>query len=167
MEFSIRPITADDWAEYRTIRLEMLQDSPTAFLERFSTARRFSDDEWKRRAARFSSATSIRLAAISADSEWVGSMGACIPDGATEPVLVAVYVTPAWRGDAAGVTDALLLEVEAWASARSDSIILEVHEDNARAMAAYLKRGYVATGNRRPYDLDPRRDELEMRKILR
>ena len=167
MDFSVRPVIADDWPSYRAIRLEMLEDSPTAFVELLSTAREQSDDQWRERAARGSSPTSIRFAAITADDTWIGSLGAFIPDGQTEPTLVGVYVTPPWRGDAAGVTDALLHAVETWASARSDSITLEVHEDNARAFAAYSKRGYVVTGNTRPYDLDPRSNEIEMRKTLR
>jgi ribosomal protein S18 acetylase RimI-like enzyme len=39
---------------------------------------------------------------------------------------------------------------------------LEVHEDNPRAAAAYRKIGFVETGRRRPYPLDPSGEELEM-----
>jgi len=167
MEFSVRPITADDWPSYRAIRLEMLEDSPAAYVELLSTALKATDDEWRQRAARGSSPTSIRFAAITDGGDWIGSMGAFTAEGATSPMLVGVYVAPAYRGDGFGVTDALLRAVETWARDRSDSITLGVHEDNARALAAYAKRGYVATGNKRPYELDPSRDELEMRKTLR
>lgn len=167
MEFSVRPVTADDWQQYRAIRLEMLQDSPAAYVERLSTALELSDDDWMRRAARASSPTSMRLAAITAEGTWIGSMGTFIPKGTREPTVVAVYVTPGWRGDARGVTDALFAAVEDWSRERTDSITLEVHEDNARALAAYAKRGYRLTGNTRPYELDPDSNELEMRKMLR
>lgn len=167
MDFTVRPIAGADWWQYREIRLEMLEDSPTAYVERLSSALELSDDEWMQRAARAWSPTNARLAAITADGTWIGSMGAFVPEGTTEPIVVGVYVTPAWRGDAHGVTDALLAAVEDWARERSQSIMLEVHEDNARALAAYAKRGYRLTGNTRPYDLDPGSNELEMRKTLR
>ena len=167
MEFSVRPVVAEDWQSYRAIRLEMLEDTPTAYVERLSTALEQTDNQWRERTARGSSPTSIRCAAITTDGGWIGSMGGFIPDGHTEPILVGVYVAPRWRGGAAGVTDALLHAVETWARARSESITLEVHEDNARAFAAYSKRGYVVTGNTRPYELDARSNEIEMRKMLR
>jgi phosphate-selective porin len=57
--------------------------------------------------------------------------------------------------------------VEDWAAVRSPTIWLDVHADNHRAHAAYVKRGYVLTGNTLPYDLDPAQTELEMIKRLR
>jgi ribosomal protein S18 acetylase RimI-like enzyme len=82
-------------------------------------------------------------------------------------MLYGVYVVPSARGADAGVTDALLDAVESWAREDYATLRLEVHEDNARARAAYEKRGFVPTGHRRPYVLDPTREELEMIKQLR
>ncbi|NII42528.1 ribosomal protein S18 acetylase RimI-like enzyme [Curtobacterium flaccumfaciens] len=39
---------------------------------------------------------------------------------------------------------------------------LHVHEDNARALAFYERRGFRRTGHTEPYELDPRRAEIEM-----
>ena len=41
-------------------------------------------------------------------------------------------------------------------------LVLEVHQDNARAITAYGRLGFVATGQRRPYPLGPDRDEIVM-----
>ncbi|MCW2615449.1 MAG: ribosomal-protein-alanine acetyltransferase [Frankiales bacterium] len=49
----------------------------------------------------------------------------------------------------------------------ADRLLLEVHEDNAVALAAYLRLGFVETGERRPYPLGPDRDELVMALDLR
>ncbi len=41
-----------------------------------------------------------------------------------------------------------------------------MHEDNPRAEAFYLRRGYRLTGATRPYDLDPATSEREMVRAL-
>jgi ribosomal protein S18 acetylase RimI-like enzyme len=46
------------------------------------------------------------------------------------------------------------------------SLLLHVHEANARARAFYRRRGFVETGVRLPYSLDETTDELEMRLDL-
>ena len=61
------------------------------------------------------------------------------------------------------MTDALLDAVVDWALSRNASrMLLEVHEDNASARAFYRRRGFVETGQRKPYPLDPSADELVM-----
>jgi len=86
--------------------------------------------------------------------------------GVGGPTLVGVYVAPGFRGRRAGVTDALLDAVEAWAREHADVLRLEVNELNARARAAYERRGFVLTGRTSPYPLDPPSLELEMIKRL-
>jgi GNAT superfamily N-acetyltransferase len=167
MEFTVRPVVEDDWESYRAIRLEMLLDTPIAYGDRFESAQKLTEQEWRERAARGASGTSILVAAVDADGQWIGTMGGYIEREIGGPVLVGVYVQPRFRGSAAGVTDALLTAVEDWARARYSTLRLEVHEDNARARWAYAKRGFVTTGHRRPYAFDTTRDELEMLKQLR
>ncbi|MDP9435372.1 MAG: GNAT family N-acetyltransferase, partial [Actinomycetota bacterium] len=51
----------------------------------------------------------------------------------------------------------------AWARSQgADALLLEVHEDNAPARAAYGRLGFVETGARRAYPLGPG-EELTMR----
>ena len=73
-------------------------------------------------------------------------MGGYIPDAATGPLLVGVYVAPDHRGDAAGVSRLLLDAVERWALGHSDTLRLEVHEDNPRARRFYEKLGSRSPG---------------------
>lgn len=171
MQFTIRGIFGDDWAEYRAIRLEMLRDTPSAYSESLDSALRLSDDAWRTRAEAAPAgvarepAGSARFAAIAPDGRWVGSVSGYV-DGDDGPVLVGVYVAPDFRGDAVGVTTPLLNAVEDWARGHSRTLRLEVHESNARAIASYTKRGYRFTGRSTPYALDPTERELEMVKDL-
>jgi GNAT superfamily N-acetyltransferase len=82
-------------------------------------------------------------------------------------MLVGVYVAPDRRGDGAGVTRALLDEVERWALGHGPTLRLEVHEDNPRARRFYEKLGFVLTGRTSTYPLEPGGLELEMIKRLR
>lgn len=164
--FSIRSQNADDWRQVRDLRIEMVRDTPIAFGETLEATLAFDEVEWKRRADRGTVDGSIAIAAISESGRWIGTMSAYLPDDATGPLLVGVYVTPDFRGKAAGVTDSLLQRIETWARIHGTGLTLHVHEDNSRAQAAYAHRGFVATGRTAPYVVDLRRDELEMVKTF-
>ena len=98
---------------------------------------------------------------------WIGTMGGFLGGlGSTGPLLVGVYVAPGHRGRSAGVADALLDAIEDWARTHGSTLSLHVHEDNARAIAFYERRGFTFTGVSAPYDLAPSRLELEMRRTL-
>jgi len=60
------------------------------------------------------------------------------------------------------VTDALLDAVIEWARPRGERLLLEVHEQNDRAIRYYQRRGFRLTGVRVPYPLDRTADELQM-----
>jgi ribosomal protein S18 acetylase RimI-like enzyme len=162
----IRRTVEGDWAEVRRLRLEMLADTPLAYLETLAHAERRSEAEWRARAREGSSSHAITVVAETEDGRFVATMLSSVPSGAAGAYLFGVYVAPSHRG-AAGVTDALLRRIEAWALDRGDTLTLEVHEHNGRARAAYAKRGFVETGVTRPYPLDRRTLEVEMRKELR
>lgn len=157
----VRPSTEEDWRAYRAIRLEMLADTPIAFLETLERAQRHPDEHWQNRAANRS--TSSRLfAAVDDDGAWLGTMGGFLATGARDPHLVGVYITPRFRGRAHGVADALLDAVIAWAAERSGRLLLQVHERNETAIRFYRRRGFELTGATEPYPLDRTALELEM-----
>jgi GNAT superfamily N-acetyltransferase len=164
----IRAIVEADWRDYRDLRLAMLEEIPIAFGETFDAATRVTDSGWRSRANRGSLGSFVRFAAIErATARWVGTMGGFLsPDDGNRPMLVGVYVVPEYRGTATGVTDALLARVEDWAIRFGDMLLLHVHEHNARAIAAYAKRGFVATGRTFEYSLDPSEREIEMVKSV-
>ena len=162
----IRTTTEDDWPSVRTLRLEMLRDYPLAYAETLEHALRVDEAGWRLRAARGTTPGQASIVAIDGD-RWVGHMGGYLPDAATGPLLVGVYVAPDYRGDAAGVTRLLLEAVEDWARQYGDTLRLEVHEDNPRARRFYEKLGFTLTGRSREYELEPGGLELEMIKPLR
>lgn len=165
----IRRTTGADWEAYRALRLEMLADTPLAFGETLENAGRWGESEWRMRSARGEGTDQILVAAIDRSSgAWVGTMGGFVASGpdVTGPLLVGVYVTPAYRGRAFGVAAALLAEIEAWAGAVGTELFLHVHEDNPRAIAFYQRSGYRLTGRVEQYILNPSQRELEMVKAL-
>lgn len=159
--WAVRPSVESDWPAYRALRLEMLADTPLAFLETLETARAHPEEHWRRRAANAS--TSSRLfAAVDDGGRWLGTMGGFHATGARDPHLVGVYVTPAFRGREHGMTDALLDAVIGWARPRSGRLLLEVHEHNPAAIRYYERRGFAFTGRTVPYPLDRSTIEREM-----
>ncbi|WP_025157599.1 GNAT family N-acetyltransferase [Leifsonia aquatica] len=160
-DWTVRPSVEDDWPAYRALRLEMLEDSPLAFLETLATARTHPEEHWRRRTAGTSTSTRL-FAAVAADGRWLGSMGGHQAPGTHDPYLVGAYVTPEYRGRAVGMTDALLDAVIDWAQGRGERLLLDVHENNPAAIRAYERRGFVFTGRTQPYPLDRSTLEREM-----
>jgi GNAT superfamily N-acetyltransferase len=157
-----------DWQRHRDLRLEMLADSPTAYVETLADAQGFDEAQWRLRARRSSFPGSVGVVAVDRDSDrFVGTMSAFTDAERGRTWVVAVYVSPDYRGRAHGVADAMLDAVEEWAvRVGKTELFLEVHEDNARAQAFYARRGFEPTGSTRPYDLDESQTELEMRRSL-
>ena len=164
-DVEIRTTRSVDWQALRTLRLEMLRDYPIAYGETLENALTVDEAGWRRRAERGTTPGQTSIVAIVGD-RWVGHMGGFIPDAATGPLLVGVYVAPGFRGDGAGVSRLLLDAVEDWARGFGDTLRLEVHEDNPRARRFYEKLGFTLTGRSREYELAPGGLELEMIKRL-
>jgi ribosomal protein S18 acetylase RimI-like enzyme len=97
---------------------------------------------------------------------WIGlACGAVFDDLGGRAFVFSVYITPDLRGR--GVADDLLQRVEQWARQEEHpALFLYVHQDNARAVAFYQRRGYQYTDARVAYPLDPSQYELEMRLPL-
>ncbi|MFZ7086892.1 GNAT family N-acetyltransferase [Curtobacterium sp. RRHDQ10] len=166
--FTVRGTLPDDWREVRSLRLHALADTPIAFGETLAAARLHSEDVWRSRAARDLQEHSTLLVAIDRTGTWAGTMGGVV-DGLPDdplPMLVGVFVEPAFRGRRVGVADALLTAVETWAAGEGPALTLHVREDNPRAIAFYESRGFVRTGVTLPYPLAPGSRELELRKAL-
>ena len=149
----------DDWPALRDLRLEALADTPIAYLETLAAAQAARDAVWQGRARRGAEGgDSVQVMAFDGQRPVATSVG--FVDGG-RAWLAAVYVTPAWRGR--GLLGPVVERVAAWAREQGQRrLALEVHEDNRAARAAYARLGFVETGVRRPYPLDPTGDELEM-----
>ena len=165
----VRQVRPEDWERLRQLRLEMLAHTPLAYLERLEDAVVKPEADWRHRARRGAGLAggepTAPFVAERPDGRWVGQMVGYV-DAPGSAMLVAVYVAPDARGRAAGVADALLDAVLGWAAGRAGVLRLLVHEDNARARAFYLRRGFTETGRTEPYELDPSAREVEMALVL-
>jgi RimJ/RimL family protein N-acetyltransferase len=148
----VRVEDTPDWQAWRDLRLEALADTPIGYGELLADALALTDADWQARMQR----PGIRLMAYDGDRA-VGMAGGFRREDGT-PVLVAVYVTPTARGGE--VVGALVERVQAWCD--HEPLTLDVHVDNHRAHAAYLKLGFVDTGVRTPGGGIDGRDLLEM-----
>jgi ribosomal protein S18 acetylase RimI-like enzyme len=160
----VRRVVEQDWAALRSIRLEMLTDSPSAYLETVADAETRTESEWRFRAQRGATGhTNLGIAAEPATEpgRWAAFM-ACLVDAPDRAHLVSVYVTPAHRGT--GLADQMVGVVRDWArdEAAVSRLHLYVHEDNQRARAFYRRLGFTETGAWLPYELVPTERDLEM-----
>jgi ribosomal protein S18 acetylase RimI-like enzyme len=163
----VRRLTAgDDPRRLRELRLEMLTDTPMAFLERVEDARRHPPHYWVERLRRYADSPDRTMyVAEAADGGWVAQGGGYL-DRPGLAHFVSVYVRPGYRG--AGLVEQLATEVFAWARERGcTEIRLEVAERNQRAVRAYQRLGFVPTGRTQPHPLYPAETmEIEMSRPL-
>jgi GNAT superfamily N-acetyltransferase len=159
----VRAVTPDDDPRrLRALRLEMLADTPIAFIERVENARRHPPGYWADRLKSYAAgADRTMYLAETPEGSWVATAGAYV-DAKGVAHLVSVYVTPSLRGT--GLFDALAQAVFDWARARGcTEIRLEVALANARALAAYRRLGFAPTGYSQPHPLYPDESiEIEM-----
>ncbi|MCD4853541.1 GNAT family N-acetyltransferase [Arthrobacter sp. AK01] len=157
----------------KAVRLEMLSDTPMAYIESLDAARRQTDTQWQERAAAMSGDASITLVA---DAGVEGSKICALmrvvvkhpqePQKPLQAMLISVYVAPEHRG--LGLADELLHESCKAAAQELAAELLElgVHEDNTRALAFYRRHGFETTGASRPYPQDTSKLELVMVRCL-
>lgn len=163
----LRRLTVDDWPLLKAVRLEMLEDTPMAYVESLDAARRQTDTQWKARAESMSGPGSVTLLAEDTiRGRAVGLMRVVLrnpqrPALPAQAVLASVYIAPALRG--LGIADQLLQSAFQAAGELGAGVLeLAVHEDNGRAQAFYARHGFSATGESQPYPLDRSRRELVM-----
>ncbi|MDI2036856.1 GNAT family N-acetyltransferase [Paenarthrobacter nitroguajacolicus] len=169
----VRRLGAQDWQLLKNVRLEMLADTPMAYVESLAAARRQTDSQWQERAAAMTGEGSITLVADSGEdgSRFCGLMRVVVKDPQDrarplQAMLISVYVSPEHRG--LGLADELLSSA---CKAGADELAaqyleLGVHEDNSRAQAFYRRHGFETTGASRPYPQDTAKRELVMERHL-
>jgi len=148
----------------RALRLEMLADTPLAFLETLAEAAALPHSEFAERVARGSFGTFCAQFVAEAEGRFVGHAGGIAsPDDPRVTIIFAVYITPAHRGG--GMLKQLIDEVSAWSrSAGRPHLMLEVVVGNDRARRAYERLGFADTGVRVPHPVIPVLTELRMRR---
>ena len=163
MPVEIRRVRPGDWADLRTLRLEALADTPIGFLETLEQAQALTDDDWQVRVQRGTEQGESFQVMAWADGRPVANCICFLRDGSAW--LAAVFVAPSYRGQ--GLLDTLADRCAQWAREQRMSVLrLEVHEDNAPALAAYQRLGFRDTGERADYPLPPGGQELILERPL-
>ncbi|UNK72458.1 GNAT family N-acetyltransferase [Microbacterium sp. H1-D42] len=155
MTFVVRRVRVDEWQQVRALRLQALHDpaASIAFLDSVENASRQPDEFWQQRTSNAAVGDdAAQFIAIDADGEWFGTVTVLHPLGVETGLVVGVYVADGYRGS--GTIDALLTAAVDWTTARqATALTLEVHVDNARARAAYLRNGFALTGETTTADI--------------
>lgn len=169
-----RRLERGDWPFYRDVRLEMLADTPTAYVEPLESAARQTDGQWQARTATMVGPGNITFVAADGTGRgrlealmWVALKKPQDPHRPRQTILLSVFVAGHQR--ATGLADAMLRRCIAAARDGLQAALLElgVHEDNARAQRFYLRHGFKDTGRREPYPLDAAAKELVMELQLK
>jgi RimJ/RimL family protein N-acetyltransferase len=162
--FTVHRVTPQDAARMRALRIEMLADSPLAFLETVAQAAARSHEDYRRRIAQASSGRTLAQFVADPGGRLIGHAGGTVlPDDPSVTVVFAVYVTPAHRGGP--VLPELIEAVAGWSRAMGrPGLMLEVVVGNDRAVRAYERLGFHDTGVRVPHPTVPALTELQMRR---
>ncbi len=144
----------EEWEIFRDLRLRALREAPYAFGSRYDDWVQAAESRWRDRLAK----VPLNLVARR-DGEHLG-MTSGVLDGDDGAELISMWVDPAARGS--GVPAALGAAVVDWASTAGRTTYLMVRSDNTRAIAAYVRAGFVDLGV--PPDRDP--DEPPENKMV-
>ena len=145
MRLTVRAFRAHEWQTYRDLRLGALADAPDAFARTLAEEQGHSEPEWSQMLA----ASTGSPSQISLVAEWserpVGlAYGRLATEDPEVAHLYSMWVAPSARR--AGAGRALLGAVVAWArSAKARSLVLQVTEGNAPAVALYQRAGFART----------------------
>jgi hypothetical protein len=134
--WDVRRVTPDDAGRMRALRLEMLADSPLAFLETLAQAAARPHESYRQRIRQSSEGPDTAQFIVDPGGPLLGHAGGTTVPG--EPgctVIFAVYLTPAHRGGK--MLGQLVEAVADWsAAAGRDELLLEVVCGNDRAVRA-------------------------------
>ena len=166
---SVRRVRPDDWELIKRIRLEMLADSPDAYITTLDEASAFPDELWMERAERGAAGEEqATFVGIADDGAPVAmAVGLNRPQGRTKVlVIVSVFVTPSFRGTS--LAPRLMMATETWGAGwGAPRSTLWVAETNPRARAFYRKIGYRETRDRMPMVQGSPRIEIRLQKRLK
>lgn len=147
----IRVGSLADWQRLREVRLRALSEEPDAFGSTHARELTLDDASWQARAS-----SGRQFLALDGERVIGTAAGWAEQDGPADArCLVGMWVDPKFRGR--GLAGHLVDAVAGWARADgARTLRLEVALGNAPARAAYLRRGFFATGEIVAMPRDPR-----------
>lgn len=162
--YVVHRIRLADAARMRALRLEMLADSPLAFLETLAQAAARPHEGFRQRVGHAASGTELAQFVADPGGRLIGHAGGLALAGEPDcTVIFAVYVTPHRRGGP--ILADLIDAVAHWSlECGRAELMLEVVAGNDRAVRAYERLGFTDTGVRVPHPTVPVLTELQMRR---
>ncbi|MDO5501908.1 MAG: GNAT family N-acetyltransferase [Actinomycetia bacterium] len=161
-EITVRPLTEEEWDEYRSVRLAALQESPEAFVASYEEEVEYDEEFWRLRMRR-----SERLLAEQ-DGEGVGivSIGGVETDDGDYAELFGLWVTPSLRGKGVA-TKLVTASAEKARDGGKTHLNYWVGTENGRAVAFASGFGFRPTDQRRPVRVESEADgEEEIAMVL-
>jgi ribosomal protein S18 acetylase RimI-like enzyme len=167
MNVTVRRIFANEGPALKSIRLEALRDSPSAFGSTYVEEVSEPDEHWARRASVGAGSEISATYFAVVDDRVVGLVGGYRLDSSDRSVeLVSMWVSPAIRR--VGIAGKLVDAVVEWATEIGVSCVdLWVTRGNDAALKLYGAAGFSETGEHQPLPSDPCKDELRMRRVSR
>lgn len=157
---TIEPITGENVALFKSVRLEALRESPRAFGSTYAREVAFTEAEWLARLERWNGERGIGFLAMDGEA-GCGIAGALLEEDESRATLVSMWTAPTHRKD--GVGRMLVEAVLGWAESRGvKTLELLVTGVNDGAMRFYERLGFVKTGRTQAYPIDPSITEYEM-----
>ncbi|WP_409186329.1 GNAT family N-acetyltransferase [Amycolatopsis sp. VS8301801F10] len=136
----VRELSAENWAEWRDLRLAALREDPEAFSSKLADWQGENDAEPRWRARLRDVALNV-LADL--DGVPAGMVSAHLSERGDRAELLSMWVAPSARGR--GVGDALVRAVVRWSEGRGAAeLALRVAGGNEHALALYERHGFVA-----------------------
>lgn len=134
-------IDADDWQEFREVRLASLSEAPEAFGSTYEGWVDAPEERWR---ARLTDVPLTLLARIDGAPVGVACGSPAELHGEPAVELISMWVAPHHRGS--GLAGRLIGRVVAWATEQGLPTFLMVRVGNDRAITAYERAGFVSTG---------------------
>ncbi len=163
--FALEPITPQNAMIFKAVRLQALQDTPTAFGSTYAKESQLTDADWIKRAVQWNGETSAAFLAMDGHTAC-GIVGTFLDqDDATRAHLGSMWTAPTHRHR--GIGRLLVNEVLGWARLRkARTLQLMVTSNNEPAILFYQRLGFTRTGRTEPYPNDPALIEYEMSRPI-
>jgi len=157
----IQPITLQNIAVFKEVRLRALREDPYAFGSTYAREAQFTDTEWAQRLNRWNGELGVGYLAIDKLSAC-GIAGSLLDENdATHAQLVSMWTAPTHRKS--GVGRLLVDAVLNWAKSRNvRTLSLMVVGNNEPAIRFYERLSFARTGRTEPYPNDTAILEYEM-----
>lgn len=138
----------NDAAAYRALRIAAAESSPVAFADDIERLRESTVADWDRALVNDDIEDNPAWFVLDDSRQLVGTAMVVRQHGlkySNAARIHEMYIMPSWRGN--GGADLLLHSIFAWVRAREVlTLTLVVAADNAAAVRAYLRAGFLISG---------------------